>query len=191
MTEHLSDPTSQPAAVPGEPSAIIDGPLALRRGLAEIRDCQEDLQSFALGLIKQLQASAAELLRRQQSWLAERSEIQSDLDRREDACRRRREDLTAEWEELAHARQELASAREALRRQRDEAKRLAPPAPAADAEKLLREMEAEHRREIGELQQLVREMRVVGREAATPGLPPDAPLDRQDVSKKSFRRRKR
>ena len=153
-----------------EPSAIIDGPLALRRGLAEIRDCQEDLQSFSAGAVEQLKACAAELLRRQRSWLAERSEIQRDLDRREDACRRRRDELTAEWEELARARQDLALAREALRRQQDEAVRLAPPAsaPTADVGKPLRELETERHRELEELQRLVEAVRAMRMESAKP-----------------------
>ena len=94
----------------GEPSAIIDGPLALRRGLAEIRDCQEELQSFSAGIVEQLAASAAELLRRQQAWLAERSEMQRDLDRRDEACRRQRAELAAEWEQLARVHEGLAAA---------------------------------------------------------------------------------
>jgi predicted RNase H-like nuclease (RuvC/YqgF family) len=186
--------------VSSEPSAIIDGPLALRRGLAEIRDCQEDLQSFSAGAVEQLKACAAELLRRQRSWLAERSEIQRDLDRREEACRRRRAELIAEWEELARARQDLALAREALRRRQDEAVRLAPPAsaPTADVGKLLRELEAERRREIEELQRLVEAVRAMRLESAKPWPMPlemamssSPPPAQPDASKKNSDRRKR
>ena len=177
----------------GKPSAIIDSPLALRRGLAEIRDCQEELQSFSASLVKQLEACAAELLRFQQCWLAERSEMQRDLDRREDACRRQRAELAAEWEQLARVREELAAAREEFRRQQDEASRRVPPvaAPTADAQKLLREFEAERRRGLQELRRLfeaVRAMRLQSVKSAATSL--DVPMTEPGIPKKNPRRRK-
>jgi DNA repair exonuclease SbcCD ATPase subunit len=190
---HLSDPASERATVSGKPSALIDGPPALRRGLAEIRDCQEELQSFSAGVVKQLQACAAELLRRQQSWLAERSETQLDLDRRTEACRRQRAELAAEWEQLARARQDLAAAREEFRRQQDEAARNAPPAatPTADAEKRLRELEDERRRELQELRQLLQAVRAARLESANPAAAAlDVPMTRLGIAKKNSRRRR-
>ncbi len=176
-----------------EPSATIDGPLALRRGLAEIRDCQEEFQGFSSGVVKQLQACAAELLRRQQSWLAQRSDIQQDLDRRADACRRQRAELAAEWEQLTRAREELAAAREEFRRQQDEAARLAPPvsAPTADAEKLLRQLQAERREELQELRRLVETLRAMRLESAQPAaLPLGGSMTPLAIPNKASRRRR-
>jgi DNA repair exonuclease SbcCD ATPase subunit len=190
---HLSDPASERATVSGEPSATIDGPLALRRGLAEIRDCQEELQSFSSGLVKQLEACAAELLRCQQAWLAERSEMERDLDRRAEAGRRQRAELAAEWEQLARVRQDLAAAREEFRRQQDEAARLAPPTAArtADAEKLLREFEAERRRDLQELRRLFEAVRAMRLQSAKPAATSlDASTTRLGIPKKKSRRRK-
>ena len=176
-----------------EPSAIIDGPLALRHGLAEIHDCQEELQSFSSGIVKQLEACAAELLRRQKSWLAEKSEIHRDLDRRVEACRRQRAELAVEWEQLARVREEMAAAREELRRRQDEAARLAPPACSgtADAEKLLGELEAERRRELQELRRLVEAVRALRLKSAEPAaIPWDGPMTRLGILSKKIRRRK-
>ena len=178
----------------GDPSVIVDDPLALRRGLAEIRDCQEDLQSFSSGLVKRLQACAAELLRRQQSWLAERSEIEQTLDRREEDCRRQRAELAAQWEQVTRAREELADAREEFRRQQDEAARLAPPVSTrtADAEKLLRQLEAERRGELQELRRLVEAVRAMRLESAEPAvLSFRGSMARLGIPKKTSRRRKR
>jgi chromosome segregation ATPase len=133
------------------------------------------------------------LLRRQQSWLAERSETQLDLDRRTEACRRQRAELAAEWEQLARARQDLAAAREELRRQQDEAARNAPPAatPTADPEKRLRELEAERRRELQELRRLLQAVRAVRLESANPAATAlDVPMTRLGIAKKNSRRRK-
>ena len=177
-----------------QPSAIIDGPLALGRGLAEIRDCQQDLQSFSSGILKQLQTSAAELLRRQQAWLAEKSETQRDLDRRAEDCRRQRAELAAEWEQLDRVRQDLAAAREELRRQEDEAARFAPPFPArtADDEKLLGDLEAQRRGEVQELRRLIEEVRAMRLESPTPAaLALDASIARLGIANKTSRRRKR
>jgi DNA repair exonuclease SbcCD ATPase subunit len=190
---HLSDLASERATVSGEPSAIIDGPLALRRGLAEIRDCQEELQRFSSSFVKQLEACTAELLRRQQSWLVEKSEIECDLDRRAEACRKQRAELAAEWEQLARVRDDLAASREEFRRQQDEAARLAPPAAArtADAEKLLREVESERRRDLQELRRLFEAVRAMRLESAMPAATSlDAPTTRLGIPKKNPRRRK-
>jgi len=179
--------------VSGEPSAIIDGPAVLRRGLAEIRDCQGEFQSFFSGIVEQLEARAAELLQRQQSWLAEKSETERDLDRREEACRRQRAELASEWEQLARVREDLAAAREDFRRQQDEAARLAPPAaaPTADAEKLLRKLEAARRGELQELRRLVEAVRAMRLESATPGtISLDTPTSRLGIAKKKSRRRR-
>jgi DNA repair exonuclease SbcCD ATPase subunit len=190
---HLSDLASERATVSGEPSPIIDGPLALRRGLAEIRDCQEEFQSFSSGFVKQLETCAADLLRCQQAWLAERSETEHDLDRRAEAWRRQRAELAAEWEQLARVREDLAAAREEFRRQQDEAARLAPPAaaPTADTEKRLRELEAERRRELQELRRLFEAVRAIRLQSADPAATSlGTPMARLDIPKKKSRRRK-
>ncbi len=176
-----------------EPSAIIDGPLALRHGLAEIRDCQEELQSFSSGLFKQLEACAAELLRCQQAWLAERKEMERDLDRRAEAGRRQRAELAAEWEQLARVREDLAAAREEFRRQQDETARLMPSAPAraAEADKLVRELEAERRRDLQELRRLFEAVRAMRLESAKPAaMSSHTPTTGLDIPKKKSRRRK-
>jgi DNA repair exonuclease SbcCD ATPase subunit len=190
---HLSDPASERATVSDEPSEILDGPLALRRGLAEIHDCQEDLQSFSSGLVEQLAASAAELLRRQRAWLAEKSEIERQLDRRTETSRRERAELAAEWEQLALVREDLAAARQEFHRQQDEAARLAPPAApgTADAQKLLRQLEAERQAELQEIRRLVQAVRAVRLPSASPAaISLDLPRSRLGVPKKKSRSRK-
>ena len=119
--------------------------------------------------------------------------MECDLDRRAEACRRLRAELAAEWEQLARVREDLAAAREELRRQQDEAARLAPPASAraADAEKLLRELEAEHRGELQELRRLVEAVRAMRLQSAIPAaMSLDASMAGLGIPKKKSRRRR-
>lgn len=116
----------------------------LRDSLAELCASQEEFHRFFSGLLDQFDALAAELLRRQQAWQAERRQAEDQFQKRAAALDRQRAELAAE---LAETRDEFSRAREELRRQREEfgagGNEASPPQADPRLQEQLRRMEEE------------------------------------------------
>lgn len=118
-----------------KPSAQLADWDVVRESLAQICASHGEADHFFAGVFEQIEELAAELMRRQQTWLAERREVEDDLDRRKSESEQERAALDAEREQarteveqsdrkmaaaLSETQNELADARQEIQRQRSE-----------------------------------------------------------------------